>query len=380
MKKFCKLVTRLFFYVYLLNAILIGCAGPTTVRNAPNEAAVAIEAEKQKELAVKDLVKNQKRLGGVGWPLLKAGMPLCTDRQSWSVGISYINKHNFPVEMQQAANTTYQLGDVLQVMQVIDNSPAQEQGILESDLLLAVNDKPAPVGKDAAKKMNELLRTEMKDGGQIRLKVKRNDISENIDIQPVKICDYPLAIDPNPAVNAFADGNQIVVFQGMMDFVKTDDELSIVVGHELSHNAMRHIDAQRTNALGGLLIDILFAGLGVNTQGLFSKMAAQAYSQEFESEADYVGLYIEALADKDITSAADFWRRMGTKNPGAIEKSFAASHPSTPERFIAIEDTIKEINQKKLAHAELMPNINADARNKREAPPNPASKIGPPSN
>lgn len=371
MKNRAKAIVATFWVI----SFMAGCAGPTTVRNTPNEAAVAIEAEKQKELAVKDLIKNQKRLDGVGWPLLTAGMPLCTDRQSWSIGLSYINKHNFPVEMQQAANSVYQLGDVLQVMQVIVNSPAQEQGIMEGDLLLAVNDKPAPVGKDAAQKMKDLLRAETKDGGPIRLKVTRNNIPENIDVQPVKICDYPLSIISDPAVNAFADGNQIVVNQGMMDFVNTDDELSIVVGHELAHNAMRHADAQRINALGGLLIDILFAGLGVNTQGAFSKAAAQAYSQEFEAEADYVGLYIEALAGKDISEAADFWRRIGAKNPGTIEKSFGASHPSTPERFVAIEDTIKEINQKKLAGAELMPNINEDARNKRQAPPKPESKL-----
>ena len=344
----------LFFCIYML---VNGCAGPTTVRNKPNEAAVAIEAEKQKELAIKDAIRNQKRLESVGWPLLKAGLPLCVDRQTWNIGITFINKHEFPVEMQQAVNTAYQMGDVLQVMQVVVNSPAQEQGIMEGDLLLAVNDKPAPVGKDAAKKMGDLIRSETKDGNPVRLKVARNDASETIDIQPVKICDYPLSITPAPEVNAFADGDHIFVTQGMMDFAKTDNELSLVVGHELAHNAMKHTTAKTINSLGGLLVDILFAGLGVNTQGAFTKMAGQAYSKEFESEADYVGLYIDALAGNDIADAADFWRRMGTKSPGSIEKSFAASHPSTPERFVAIEDTIKEIIQKKQAHAELMPNI-----------------------
>jgi len=297
------------------------------------------------------------------------------DRQAWSLGINYINKYNFPDEMQKAANTLYDLGDDLQVIQVIDNSPANEQGIMEGDILLAINDKPAPTGKDAAKKMNELLKAETKDGNPVRLKVSRNNKSENIDINPVKICNYPLSIIPDPAVNAAADGNQIIVNQGMMDFVRNDDELSIVVGHELAHNAMRHMNAMRTNMLGGLVIDILFAALGVNTQGMFSKIAAQSYSKEFEAEADYGGLYVEARAGVNVSEAADFWRRMGIKNPGSIEKAFGASHPSTPERFIAIEDTIKEINQKKENGTDLMPNINENARNNREAPPAPKFKM-----
>jgi len=67
MKKHLSIIQCLIFCIYLF---VFGCAGPTTVRNTPNESAVAIEAEKQRELAVKDAVRNQKRLENVGWPLL----------------------------------------------------------------------------------------------------------------------------------------------------------------------------------------------------------------------------------------------------------------------------------------------------------------------
>lgn len=66
---------------------------------------------------------------------------------------------------------------------------------------------------------------------------------------------------------------------------------------------------------------------------------------------------------------------MGVKHPGSIAKNHAASHPSSPERFVSIEDTIKEINQKNKSGAELMPNIDEDSLANRDAPPAPEVKL-----
>ena len=83
------------------------------------------------------------------------------------------------------------------------------------------------------------------------------------------------------------------------------------------------------------------------------------------------------LSGYDITEAAYFWRRMGVKHPGSIAQNHAASHPSSPERFVSIEDSIKEIEQKKVKNETLMPNINQGALEGRNPPPeSPASAIG----
>jgi len=54
-------------------------------------------------------------------------------------------------------------------------------------------------------------------------------------------------------------------------------------------------------------------------------------AEDFEREADYVGLYIMALDGWPIDSAPDLWRRMAAQSPGSIK--FASSHPTTAERF-----------------------------------------------
>lgn len=131
----------------------------------------------------------------------------------------------------------------------------------------------------------------------------------------------------------------------MARFCRTDDELALVLGHEMAHNAMLHIEARKKNAAGGMIADIIVSAmLGVSTGGLFQNIAALAHSPEFEQEADYVGLYYVARAGYDIEHAADFWRRMAIQEPRAMQGSL--THPSAPARFVALESARDEIKAK----------------------------------
>lgn len=368
-----SLTTRI-ISVLLISFItfLSGCMGPTTQRVKPNDAAVEIEANKQKEIAVRETFNARERLHNIGYPILKAGLPLCVDRKAQYTGIRYKNKYDFDEEFREVAISKLNLDSTLKIIHVVKSSPAETAGLQKGDILMSVNDIDAPVDDKASQKFSEVLKKETKENNNLSFRIIRDGIHETINVNTIETCDYPLILSGEDVVNAYADGNNIFITQGMMDFTKTDDELALVIGHELAHNSMRHIDAKRLNAIGGFLLDILFVALtGVNTQGAFSNAAAGAYSQEFESEADYVGLYIAERADFEIDEAAYFWRRMGVKHPGSIAKNHAASHPSSPERFVSIEDTVKEINQKIETGAELMPNIDEESVASREAPPAP---------
>ena len=115
-------------------------------------------------------------------------------------------------------------------------------------------------------------------------------------------------------INAFADGEAVYMMAGMMRFAENDQELALILGHELAHNVEAHISAKKVNATIGLVFDLLAAGAGVNTRGAFSQAGANSYSQDFESEADYVGLYYLARAGIEVDGAAYFWRRMAAEH------------------------------------------------------------------
>ena len=123
---------------------------------------------------------------------------------------------------------------------------------------------------------------------------------------------------------------------------------------------MDHISKLRTNSLLGTIVDLAAAYYGVNTQGVFGQAGARMYSQEFEAEADYVGIYYMERAGYSIDNVADFWRDMAVEHPGSINQSHASTHPATPERFLEINAAIEEIKEKKRLNQQLIPNVSND--------------------
>ncbi len=181
--------------------------------------------------------------------------------------------------------------------------------------------------------------------------------------QKGQTCYFYFALSTGRDINAHADGRNVVVNAGMMHFVQNDDELAAVVGHELAHNLMRHPQAQTNNALmgalAGAMIDGMAAGRGGNTNGDFARsganMAVLGYSSDFEREADYVGAYITARAGYNVHRATDFWRRMSVSIPDG--ENGGITHPSNPERVVALQKTIYEIDYKRKHRVPLIPDF-----------------------
>lgn len=167
----------------------------------------------------------------------------------------------------------------------------------------------------------------------------------------VGVCPFRILVPHKDELNAFADGSKIYVATAMLRFV-SDDELSVVLAHEIAHNAMHHRDAKTQNmvvgALLGAVADVAMAKKTGYNNGRMSRagaeIGAQAFSQDFEREADYVGMYILAWAGRPLGSAATFWRRMAVENPTDI--LFGTTHPTTAERFVRLEQWAREVNVK----------------------------------
>ncbi|MFO0389813.1 MAG: M48 family metallopeptidase [Alphaproteobacteria bacterium] len=181
-------------------------------------------------------------------------------------------------------------------------------------------------------------------------------------------CYYHFRIkQEDDVINAYADGENIVVNTAMLKFLQSDDELAAILGHEFAHNLMGHVDAGMKNTMAGafvgLLLDAAAASQGINTQGGFTQSGADmgrlTYSVEFEEEADYVGLYVASRAGYDVNKMPMVWRRMSIENPDAIYN--ARTHPSNAARFVALQKTIDEINYKRKHKVAMLPDIKTQA-------------------
>jgi hypothetical protein len=340
-----------------VSGLLVGCATPATRTLDVDTTEVTREQKKQREIALEGRVQKQRRLAQLSYPLMHAAVPLCGENTLPALGAIFVTKYSFKAEFRDTAVELYGVGNDIKVAQVVTGGPADAAGIREGDYLASLGDMQAPSGKGAIRKFFKESAEIMKAGVGMPVAVMRDGVRVNLVITPVEVCSYPMAVVPGDEINAFADGNRVVVTFGMMRFAETDTELCLVVAHELAHNAMGHVRAQMQNYMLGAIFDIIAAAYGVDTQGAFGDLAVQQFSEEFEAEADYVGLYIMARAGMDIDDAAAFWRRMAVEKPEQIRDHFLATHPTSPRRFVAIEETVEEIDAKRSAGLELLPEL-----------------------
>jgi predicted Zn-dependent protease len=249
-------------------------------------------------------------------------------------------------------------GDEYIVTWVAEQGPAAKSGLAVDDRILSINNVEFGASNQQHKKFYAEASRITKNTAPIKsILVKRGDQLLEMDIRLEKICGYPVVLSESGAVNAYADGKRIIITKGMMRFAQQDQELALVVAHELGHNLMGHLDKKKTNHMLGTIIDLAAAANGVSTRGTFANMGARAFSQDFEAEADYVALYYINAAGLPLEGSANFWRQMAAEHPGSIGSNHSASHPATSERFLAISNTIAEINHKISAGLPVVPNL-----------------------
>ncbi len=358
------------FYFFLI--CLVSCVSPQSRRPDITSQESAEEAKKQKEFVIERYIQDSAKITNIAARIRLAGTQICESQTSLMLGLKYWNIHEFLPEDESIARNKYQLGAGLKVLNVATDSPAEKAGFRIGDELLAINDLIIAGGKNAKKDFAKQLEEVKKTSKPLTIKIWREGEEKLLSVTPVKACKSDIELIFDNAINAYADGTNIYIASGMMNFIENEEEIALVISHELAHNVMNHIDAKKTNAgVGmaiGLLLDIGAAVAGVNTRGGFSdvggKLGAEAFSVDFENEADYVGLYFMASANYKIDNVALFWRRMAQENPNAI--TLSSTHPSTSERFVSIEKTIKEIKQKQINNKPLKPEMKIKANNKVE--------------
>jgi membrane-associated protease RseP (regulator of RpoE activity) len=335
--------------------LLSGCLAPKTRTIKVDEKHVEEERIRQQELALNSQQQMMIRLFTTAYPLRQAASAFCEDNQTLMTGFMTGSEFYYQEAFRDTAKKLFGIDEHLRITHILENSPAAVAGLQLKDRIVAVNGQMLPEDKNARQKFHGML----KDANHTQITIRLERLGETVEktFNLPKGCNYPVALSSSDAVNAYADGTNVIITRGMMRFAQTEQELALVVSHEIAHNAMSHITAKTLNSLGGTLLDIAAAAAGVNTQGLFGTIGARAYSQAFENEADYVGLYIMARAGLQTDGAALFWRKMAVEHPGSINSNHASTHPATAERFIAIEKTIDQIEAKKQSSQALVPDM-----------------------
>ena len=336
--------------------LLIGCASTVTPRTEVEPRAVLEERFIQRTIALEQTLQDENRIQNVSFPLLQGAAEFCRSQVIKSVGMEVATGFDFEEEFQRAAREL-SIGASVTVTHVASEGPAAIAGLKAKDIITAVNNNPLISGANASSVFRNLLNEELSDPSSIVLSVRRENEELEFSIEPVVVCDYPVQLVLTDDLNAYADGSSVYITRRMLRFTESDKELALVVAHELAHNIMGHIDKQQQNYWLGTAFDIAARTQGWDTDGYFGEQTGKAYTQDFEAEADYVGMYILANSGMDLDGATYFWRRMAVESPANIASGHTSTNPATAERFLALESAGEEIAQKRASDVPLRPEL-----------------------
>ena len=151
-------------------------------------------------------------------------------------------------------------------------------------------------------------------------------------------------------INAFCmPGGKIAFYTGIIDQLRlTDDEIAMIMGHEMAHALREHSREQLAKnqatsigiSLGAQLLGL--GDIGSTAARLGGQLLSLKFSRNDESDADLVGLELAARAGYNPQAAVSLWRKMGeATGEGGI--GFLSTHPTGPNRIRQLEGNVPRV-------------------------------------
>ncbi|MBD2579345.1 M48 family metallopeptidase [Oscillatoria sp. FACHB-1406] len=158
---------------------------------------------------------------------------------------------------------------------------------------------------------------------------------------------YCLFYIPDDTVNAIAlPGDVIVIYQGLLAQTESENELMMVLGHELGHFAHRdHLRGISRSLLLSVVAGTIFGdggALGALAGNLVQKVGNASFSQSQEAAADEFGLTLLNATYGQVAGATDFFSRMEQKEGRNL--AILSTHPPSKKRVQKLQRLIKERN------------------------------------
>ena len=271
------------------------------------------------------LQAEDARVAAMSWRLQTANVPLCQKTARIS-GMSIHALSQYRSDQRAAAAAQFGLGAHPVVAAVAPDSAAGRAGLKPGDALTAIDGQPtppvhpgagyAPVGQ-AETMLDAALALSPAD-----LRISRQGAEQSVTLVGDIGCASRVQIIAGGSINAQADGQYVQINSAMLDFATNDDELAVIVGHELAHNILRHISLKTP-------------------------------SKTAEYQADRLGVWLMARAGYNVNVVVPFWTRFEKRTNAGI---FAdGSHPSPKKRLAAVAAAVAQLKAQRAAGQPLIP-------------------------
>ena len=137
-------------------------------------------------------------------------------------------------------------------------------------------------------------------------------------------------------LNAFCmPGGKIMFYSGLINKLKlTDEEIAVVMGHEIAHALREHSREQVSQAIAAqaaLGLGTAAFGLSQNTANLaaigYEALLATHFSRSDEAEADRIGLELSARAGYNPRAGVTLWQKMMNAKSGRTTARISKQPP-----------------------------------------------------
>jgi len=146
-------------------------------------------------------------------------------------------------------------------------------------------------------------------------------------------------IDDPKEVNAFSiPGGPVFFFTGLLNHIKTEDELAGILGHEMTHVIRQHwayayADSQKRNILLDLGLLLLHAGQTAGDLGsLGNELYDLKFSRKDETQADEGGLEMMVRAGYNPQGMVDVFSMLQDLSKGEEPPEWMNDHPDDGKR------------------------------------------------
>jgi Zn-dependent protease with chaperone function len=226
--------------------------------------------------------------------------------------------------------------------------------MFESDVISATNEiermwvRAGAMYSEGPRGRRETVGEIIEDGPEVD-RVRR--IMARLTPPYVKTSDLRVRVVDTDEWNAAAMGNGAIwVYRGLLEDM-SDDEIAIILGHELAHYTHEHSRRGAKKAMWGQLAGLAGmigagsidsrAGRDAATMGALLSVSAwqSGYSRDLEDQADRVGLRYAHQGGFDVSRGPELWKKFRKKygEDSAMTNFLFGSHSRPSDRIRNIE-------------------------------------------
>ena len=191
----------------------------------------------------------------------------------------------------------------------------------------------------------------------VRLAKQINDLGQSLVQYGERGIPYSFKVLNQDIINAFAfPGGYIYVTKGICK-VMSINQLSFVLGHEITHVEKRHsvkaLERSMMGQIGGVLLSSFIKGGNRNQistlLGMTNFVISNRYSQAQEKEADDGGVVLMCKAGYDPGYGVEAWQIVKKNDNGKGDSQFMNSllstHPLTKDRIDDIQGRVVSLRE-----------------------------------